>query len=159
MVLLRNEIMRNRYQDKISTCNVIYVYYGTLPYTKLHTWYKMVTANFVKFSSVSCRIFPLIRVSQVPRHSTLKACILGFNLDTIKGIQRYPLSLSLFEWFEQPSTAQKFTISDNFKMTFKSVLKHILFALILVLQFAKSCNVTTLLKWVYVTSKNPSTHQ
>ena len=29
-----------------------------MPYTKLRTWYKMVTANSGKFSSVSCKIFP-----------------------------------------------------------------------------------------------------
>ena len=29
-----------------------------MPYTKLRTWYKMVTANSVKFSSVTYKIFP-----------------------------------------------------------------------------------------------------
>ena len=40
--------MRNCYQDKISTCNVIYVYYGTLRYVSLET-----TA---KTNNISCKL-------------------------------------------------------------------------------------------------------
>ena len=53
----------------------------------------------------------LIRASQVARRSSLKACFLGFHLDTIAGIRQYPLCFSVLERFEQPSTAQKFTIT------------------------------------------------
>ena len=54
-----------------------------------------------------------MRASQVARRSTLKACFLGFDLDTIARIRQYPLSFSLLERFEQPSTAQMFTIEQK----------------------------------------------
>ena len=41
-------------------------------------------------------------------------------------------------------------LRENFKITFKSVLGHIQFVLMLVLHFAKSRDVTSLLKWVYI---------
>ena len=41
------------------------------------------------------------------------------------------------------------TVRKNFKITFKSVLRHIRFVLMLVLHFTKSRDVTSLLKWVY----------
>ena len=106
----------------------IYVYYRTLRYVSSETTakinnipcklcltpsyvpdIKLVTANSVKFSSVSCKVFP--SNTGEPSRSTFKACFLGFDLDTIAGIRQYPLSFSLFERFEQSSTAQKFTIA------------------------------------------------
>ena len=52
-------------------------------------------------------------------------------------------------------------LSKNFKITFNLVLGHIRFVLILVLHFAKSRDVTSLLKWVYSSafaSKRPKWH-
>ena len=49
-----------------------------MPYTKLHTWYKMVTANSVKCSSVSCEIFP--SKTGEPSRSTFDAQSLLFGL-------------------------------------------------------------------------------
>ena len=49
-----------------------------MPYTKLHTWYKMVTANCGKFSSVSCKIFP--SNAGEPSRSTVDAQTLLFWL-------------------------------------------------------------------------------
>ena len=40
-------------------------------------------------------------------------------------------------------------LRENFKITFKSVLGHIQFVLMLVLHFAESCDVASLLKWLY----------
>ena len=75
-----------------------------------------------------------------------QACFFGFDLDTVAGIRQYPLSFSLLERFQQPSTAQP--LRENFKITFKSVLAHIRFVLMLVHHFAKPHDVTSLLKWV-----------
>ena len=40
-------------------------------------------------------------------------------------------------------------LRENFKITFRSVLGHIRFVLMLVLHSAKSRDVTSLLKWIY----------
>ena len=105
--------MRNCYQDKISTCNVAYVYYGTLryvslettakieqytlwtvPYTKLPTWYKMVTANSVKCSSFSCNIFP--SKTGEPSRSTFDAQSLLFGLPSRHDCGNTTVSFVLF---------------------------------------------------------------
>ena len=71
-------------------------------------WSPQTLLNAVAWAVTS----PLLRrASEVARRSTLKACFLGFHLDTIAGIRQYPLSFSVLERFEQPSTAQKFTIT------------------------------------------------
>ena len=44
-------------------------------------------------------------------------------------------------------------LRENFKITFKSVLGHVRFVLMLVLQLAKSCDVTSLLKRVYLAAE------
>ena len=49
-----------------------------MPYTKSHTWYKMVTANSVKFSSVTYKIFP--SNTGEPSRSTFDAQSLLFGL-------------------------------------------------------------------------------
>ena len=49
-----------------------------MPYTKLPTWYKMVSANSVKCSSFSCNIFP--SKTGEPSHSTFDAQSLLFWL-------------------------------------------------------------------------------
>ena len=49
-----------------------------MPYTKLRTWYKMVTANSVKFSSVTYKIFP--SNTGEPSRSTFDAQGLLFGL-------------------------------------------------------------------------------
>ena len=49
-----------------------------MPYTKLPTWYKMITANSVKCSSVSCNIFP--SKTGEPSRSTFDAQSLLFGL-------------------------------------------------------------------------------
>ena len=49
-----------------------------MPYTKLRTWYKMVTANSVKFSSVTYKIFP--SNTGEPSRSTFDAQSLLFEL-------------------------------------------------------------------------------
>ena len=106
----------------------------------------MVTANSVKFSSVTYKIFP--SKTGEPSRSTFDAQSLV--LDTIAGIRQYPSSFAVVERFEQPSTAQKFAITRNVEISFKSVLGHIRFVLTLVLHFAKSRDVTSLLKWVFM---------
>ena len=87
----------------------------------------------------------LRRASQVARRSKLKACFLGFHLDTIAGIRQYPLSFSVLERFEQPSTAQRFTITRKLQDYLQiGPRTHIIrFVLMLVLHFAKSRDVTS----------------
>ena len=112
----------------------------------------MVTANSVKFSSVTYKIFP--SNTGEPSRSTLKACFLGFDLDTIAGIRQYPLSFSLLERFEQPSTAQKFTIEQKLQdyLQLGPRTRRICFDACPPLR--KMTCVTSLLKWVYTRMRN-----
>ena len=110
----------------------------------------MVTANSVKFSSVTYKIFP--SKTGEPSRSTSDAQSLLFGLRISTRSREYDniLCPSLC-WNDLSSQAphKSSLLRENFKITFKSVLGHIRFVLMLVLHFAKSRDVTSLLKWVY----------
>ena len=114
----------------------------------------MVTANSVKFSSVTYKIFP--PHTGEPSRSTLKACFLGFDLDTIAVILYNILCPSLC-WNDLSGQAphKSSPLSENFKITFDFGFGfgHIRFVLMLVLHFAKSRDVTSLVKWVLYYSR------
>ena len=109
----------------------------------------MVTANSVKCSSVSCKIFPskLRQASQVARRSKLA---FWASISTL--LREYDNILcSSLCWNDLRSQAphKSSPLSENFKITFNFILGHIRFVLMLVLHFVKSRDVTSLLKWVY----------
>ena len=136
-----------RYVSSETTAKIEQYTLQTVPYTRLRTWYKMVTANSVKFSSVSSNICPLlIRASQVARRSTLKACFLGFDLDTIAEYDNILCPSLCSNDLSSQAPHKSSPLRENLKISFKSVLGLIRFVLMLVLQFAKSRDVTSLLK-------------
>ena len=114
----------------------------------------MVTANSVKCCSVSCKIFPskLRRASQVARRSTFDAQSLHFGLRSRHDCGNTIISFVLLSvgtiWAAKHRTKVHHWC-ENFKITFNFILGHIRFVLMLVLHFAKSRDVTSLLKWVY----------
>ena len=105
----------------------------------------MVTANSVKCSSVSCKIFP--SKTGEPSRSTFDArsLKLAFWASISSRLREYDniLCPSLC-WNDFSSQAQHKSslLRENLKITFKSVLGHIRFVLMLVLHFAKSRDVT-----------------
>ena len=109
----------------------------------------MVTANSVKFSSVTYKIFP--SNTGEPSRSTFNAQMLAFWASISTLLREYDNILCpSLGWNDLSSQApQKSSLSENFKITFNLVLGHIRFVLMLVLHFAKSRDVTSLLKWVY----------
>ena len=87
--------------------------------------------------------------SHVARRSMLKALFLAFDLVIIAGLRKKLLSFSLLERFEQPNTAQKFTISRKKPRINSLQFKKCGTCLqLLVYQFARSRVVTSYLKWV-----------
>ena len=103
----------------------------------------MVTANSVKFSSVSCKLFPSNRGE--PSRSTFDAQSLLFGLRS-----RHDCGNTIISFLSNQAPHKSSPLRENFKITFNSVLghTHTRFVLMLVLQFAKSRDVTSLLKWV-----------
>ena len=89
----------------------------------------------------------LRRVSQVARRSKL-----AFWASISTRLREYDniLCPSLcWNDFSSQAPHKSSLLRENFKITFKSVLGHIRFVLMLVLHVAKSRDVTSLLKWVY----------
>ena len=110
----------------------------------------MLTANSVKFSSVTYKIFP--SNTGEPSRSTFDAQSLLSWASISTRLREYDniLCPSLC-WNDLSSQAPHKSplLRENFKITFKLVLGHIRFVLMLVLHSAKSRDVTSLLKWVY----------
>ena len=119
-----------------------------MPYTKLHTWYKMVTAYSVTFSSVSCKIFP--SNTGEPSRSTFDAQNLLFGLrsrhdggNTI--ISFVLLSIRTIWAAKHRTNVHHYAKTSSWPFTRSSGT----YDLMLVHQFAKSREVTSLLKWIY----------
>ena len=110
----------------------------------------MVTANSVKFSSVTYKIFP----SNTGQAKSLdvRRSKLAFWASISTRLREYDniLCPSLCSNDLSSQAPHKSSLlRENFKITFKSVLGHIRFVLMLVPHSAKSRDVTSLLKWVY----------
>ena len=111
----------------------------------------MVTAKSAKFSSVSCKVFP--SNTGEPSRSTFDAqrSKLAFWASISTRLRKYDHnilcpSLCLSDLSSQ-TPHKSSTLRENFKVTFKFVLGHMRLVLMLVLQFGKSPDVTSLLKW------------
>ena len=111
----------------------------------------MITANSVKFSSLTYKIFPSKTLGRA-KSLDVRRSKLAFWASISTRLREYDniLCPSLC-WNDLSSQAphKSSLLRENFKITFKSVLGHIRFVLMLVLHFAKSRDVTSLLKWVY----------
>ena len=82
-----------RYVSSETTAKIEQYTLQTVPYTRLRTWYKMVTANSVKFSSVSSNMSP--SNTGEPSRSTFDAQSLLFGLRSRHDCENTIISFAL----------------------------------------------------------------